>query len=78
MFSRLAVSALFLNPIQIPHTMADIPVTPYDPNTYPFPSNGHDCWTLGKTWYTAILTMQPQIPRITNRHAQLRPVAEPL
>lgn len=77
-FSPLTVSALFLKPIQTSPTMADIPVTPYDPNTYHFPSNCHDCWLLGEKWYSAILTMQPQIPRITSRHAKLRPVAEPL
>ncbi|KFY31932.1 hypothetical protein V493_00670 [Pseudogymnoascus sp. VKM F-4281 (FW-2241)] len=56
----------------------DMPTTPCNPDRYPFPESGDGCWRLGGEWYTAILTMQPQIARITSRQAQLRPIAEPL
>ncbi|OBT46442.1 hypothetical protein VE00_03290 [Pseudogymnoascus sp. WSF 3629] len=49
-----------------------------NPDRYHFPESGEGCWRLGGEWYAKILSMQPQIPRITTRHAELRPVAEPL
>jgi hypothetical protein len=49
-----------------------------DPNRYPFPESGDGCWQLGGEWYSTILSMQPRIPGISARHAQLRSVAEPL
>ncbi|KFY45952.1 hypothetical protein V495_02720 [Pseudogymnoascus sp. VKM F-4514 (FW-929)] len=58
--------------------MSIVPTIYTDPNTYLFPSSGDRCWQLGGQWYNEILNTQPQIPRITARHAELRPVAEPL